>query len=402
MRIQPEWDMPGHGAWGYGMPELVSSACEEALDVTRPELYTFMKTFLGEMASIFEDKYLFLGGDELATDCFDDSPTIAAWMKSKGLNASSTQQYFWQQMTAKVFPSLNKTISVWRADDPNRGAFAANLPRGSVLNVYQSLMTAWHQTLPAGTYTVVSMAGDRWCDFCVMTSVADTNSHCNMPVNVRRLLATTLFCQKCTYHPLTTVLFCFRFLRYLDSEASGYNQNSWKSTYNFNAAPSGRSDFASETGGSWFVPPNTSSTEQSHMLGGETAMWGEGINKDNFDAYVWRAAAAAAERLWTTELVLGCPDQICPGIAAAAAAAGAKLPQVSHWLTEGTNPNRLDDQLCRMSRVGIRTGPIAPGFCPSDEDADTLVELEGRKRLEAEVAQLRVELATLRKRLVDG
>eukprot|EP01043_Picozoa_sp_COSAG02_P109554 COSAG02_NODE_45642_length_355_cov_0.824219_1_plen_118_part_11 len=84
-------------------------------------------------------------------------------MKAKGLNASSTQQYFWQQMTEKVFPSLNKTISVWRADDPNRGAFATNLPAGSVLNVYQSLMTAWHQTLPAGTDTVVSMAGDRWC-----------------------------------------------------------------------------------------------------------------------------------------------------------------------------------------------------------------------------------------------
>jgi hypothetical protein len=89
------------------------------------------------------------------------------------------QPDFWQQMTAKVFPHLNKTISVWRADDPRRGPFASNLPAGSVLNVYQSLKTAWQQTLPAGTRTVVSMAGDRW---------------------------------------------------YLDSEASGYNQNSWKST----------------------------------------------------------------------------------------------------------------------------------------------------------------------------
>ena len=89
-----------------------------------------------------------------------ESPTIASWMKTKGLNASSTQQYFWQQMTAKVFPHLNKTISVWRADDPNRGAFASNLPQGSVANVYQSLQTAWQQTLPAGVKTVVSMAGE--------------------------------------------------------------------------------------------------------------------------------------------------------------------------------------------------------------------------------------------------
>ena len=55
VRIQPEWDMPGHGSWGFGMPELVSSACSSALGVTRPELYTFMKKFLGEMADIFEE-----------------------------------------------------------------------------------------------------------------------------------------------------------------------------------------------------------------------------------------------------------------------------------------------------------------------------------------------------------
>ena len=95
VRIQPEWDMPGHGSWGYGMPSLVTSACTSALDVTRPELYTFLRSFLGEMGSIFSDDFLFLGGDELSTSCFDNSPSVAAWMKAKGLNASSTQQYFW-------------------------------------------------------------------------------------------------------------------------------------------------------------------------------------------------------------------------------------------------------------------------------------------------------------------
>ena len=347
VRIQPEWDMPGHGSWGMGMPELVTSSCSSALDVTRPELYTFLRSFLGEMGAIFSEEFLFLGGDELSTSCFDDSPSVAAWMKAKGLDASSTQQFFWQQMTAKVFPHLNKTISVWRADDPNRGAFASNLPTGSVMNVYQSLKTAWQQTLPAGTKTVVSMAGDRW---------------------------------------------------YLDSEASGYNQNSWKSTYNFNAASLQRgASWASSSGGSWFVPPNASAAQHADMLGGETAMWGEGINKDNFDAFVWRAATAAAERLWTTERALGCPEATCPGVGAAAAAAGMPMPKTTYWLTEGGNTGRLDDQLCRMSRMGIRTGPIAPGFCPSDEDTDTVTqEVELRQRLEEQLAELRLELARLK------
>jgi hypothetical protein len=281
-------------------------------------------------------------GDELGATCFDDSPSVAAWMKAKGLNASSTQQYFWQQMTARVFPHLNKTISVWRADDPNRGAFASNLPTGSVMNVYQSLKTAWQQTLPAGTKTVASMAGDRW---------------------------------------------------YLDSEAGGYNQNSWKSTYNFNAhAGTETGTWVSSTGGSWFVPPNASEVQHADMLGGETAMWGEGINKDNFDAFVWRAATAAAERLWTTEEVLGCSEAVCPGVGAT----GAAVSKTSYWLTEGENSDRLDDQLCRMSRMGVRTGPIQPGFCPSDEDG-AVTEVELRQRLEAQVAELRLELARFKK-----
>ena len=75
------------------------------------------------------------------------------------------------------------------------------------------------------------------------------------------------------------------------------------------------------------------------MRGGETAMWGEGINKDNVDEYVWRGAAAAAERLWSPQ------DQT----AAHADAAG-----------------RFAEFLCRMAVLGVRAGPIGPGFCPSD------------------------------------
>ena len=65
-------------------------------------------------------------------------------------------------MTAKVFPGLNKTISIWRADDKDRGAYTVNLPPGSVENVYQSLQTAWEQNVPGGVQTVLSMAGDGW------------------------------------------------------------------------------------------------------------------------------------------------------------------------------------------------------------------------------------------------
>jgi hexosaminidase len=233
VRIVPEWDVPGHGSWGFGKPELTTSYCKNALDPTNPAVYIFLKAFLLEMTEkAFVDDYLFLGGDELNTDCFDKSPAIAAWMKSHKLNASQTQQYFWQQMTANVFPALaanNKTISVWRADDPNRGPYAANLPPGSVANVYQSLSTAWKQTVPQGVATVVSMAGQKW---------------------------------------------------YLDTmPGGGYYQNAWETVYNLDRGPNG----------SWLVDPSWGASERALFLGGETAMWGEGVNEDNWEAFVWRS-----------------------------------------------------------------------------------------------------------------
>lgn len=137
--------------------------------------------------------------------------------------------------------------------------------------------------------------------------------------------------------------------------------------------------------GSWLGNPDWTPAQKALFLGGETAMWGEGINEDNFDAFVWRGAAAAAERLWSSEQSLGCPASSCPGIT------GAR--KQTYWLGQG-DP-RFADQLCRMSRAGVKTGPTAPGFCPSDAGSDR--QLQKRLyQLETENARLRAEVSRLR------
>ncbi len=76
IRVVPEFDMPGHAtAWLVGHPELGSAPgpytierkpgiFEPTLDPTREETYKFLDTFLGEMAALFPDAYMHIGGDE--------------------------------------------------------------------------------------------------------------------------------------------------------------------------------------------------------------------------------------------------------------------------------------------------------------------------------------------------
>lgn len=270
VRVMPEWDIPGHGSWGKGMPAVMG--CDIVLDPTQDATYDFLNSFFGEMMTIFTDQYVFLGGDEVDSSCWDENPRIVAWLKQKNMNSSQLQQYFWQQMATQVLPKSLKgrTVSIWEAD--NLQITPEDLPKGTVGNVYQSKATA---DITIGKHrmpSVLSIAGDNW---------------------------------------------------YLDSQCSGYNWNSWRCRYS--------------------VEPTSNVTRLPEnlplLLGGEGAMWAEGINKLNFDAYVWHGAAAIAERLWS--------------------------PANRTARVDAAEP-RLAEHMCRMSMRGFSPGPVFPGFCPSD------------------------------------
>jgi len=49
VRILPEFDMPGHGAWGKSHPELMAAPTAIEFDPTNEALYPFLKKFLEEM-----------------------------------------------------------------------------------------------------------------------------------------------------------------------------------------------------------------------------------------------------------------------------------------------------------------------------------------------------------------
>jgi hexosaminidase len=125
IRVMPEFDIPGHStSWLVGHPELGSAPgpykverqpgiFEPALDPTREEVYKFLDTFLGEMAALFPDEYMHIGGDENEGKQWDRNPKIQAFMKEKGLKDHHALQAYFNQHLLKILQKHGKKMIGW-------------------------------------------------------------------------------------------------------------------------------------------------------------------------------------------------------------------------------------------------------------------------------------------------
>ena len=125
IRVIPEFDMPGHStAWLVGYPELASQPgpyeierhagiFEPALDPTREQTYKFLDRFIGEMAALFPDEYLHIGGDENEGKQWDKNPAIQAFMKQKGIKDNHALQAYFNQRILKILQKHKKKMIGW-------------------------------------------------------------------------------------------------------------------------------------------------------------------------------------------------------------------------------------------------------------------------------------------------
>jgi len=125
IRVMPEFDIPGHStSWLVAYPELGSSPgpykiergagiFEPALDPTREQTYKFLDTFLGEMAALFPDEYMHIGGDENEGKQWDRNPQIQAFMKEKGIKDNHGLQAYFNQRVLKILQKHHKKMIGW-------------------------------------------------------------------------------------------------------------------------------------------------------------------------------------------------------------------------------------------------------------------------------------------------
>ncbi|HEX6715541.1 MAG TPA: family 20 glycosylhydrolase [Pyrinomonadaceae bacterium] len=125
IRVVPEFDIPGHStSWLVSHPELGSAPgpytierrpgiFEPALDPTREEVYKFLDTFLGEMAALFSDEYLHIGGDENEGKQWDRNPAIQEFIKKKGIKDNHALQAYFNTRLLKILQKHKKKMIGW-------------------------------------------------------------------------------------------------------------------------------------------------------------------------------------------------------------------------------------------------------------------------------------------------
>lgn len=125
IRLYPEFDVPGHAtSWLVGHPELGSAPgpyeierqwgiFNPTLDPTNEDLYVLLDSFFGEMAALFPDEYLHIGGDEVHDKHWKENEQIQAFMKDNGIADSHALQSYFNQRILKILTKYNKKMIGW-------------------------------------------------------------------------------------------------------------------------------------------------------------------------------------------------------------------------------------------------------------------------------------------------
>jgi hexosaminidase len=125
IRVVPEFDMPGHSsAWFVGYPDLASApgpfhierefgVFDPVMDPTRESTYKFLDTFIAEMAAIFPDHFMHIGGDENNGVEWKANPHIQSFMREHNLHDTAALQNYFNQRLLTILEKHGKHMIGW-------------------------------------------------------------------------------------------------------------------------------------------------------------------------------------------------------------------------------------------------------------------------------------------------
>ncbi|KXF83346.1 family 20 glycosylhydrolase [Enterovibrio coralii] len=126
IRVVPEINLPSHASQivkaypnlGSGDPSTYEGTIEwgvfpPLLDPTNPEVFEFVDAIVGEMAEIFPDKSLHIGGDEPLYGEWENNTRIQKYMKEHDIKDERGLQAHFNAKVQKILTKHGKDMSGW-------------------------------------------------------------------------------------------------------------------------------------------------------------------------------------------------------------------------------------------------------------------------------------------------
>lgn len=125
IRVVPEFDMPAHTSAALAAyPSLGAGSgpfrvqttfggFDDVMDPSRAATYRAIKRFLGEMVTLFPDRYLHIGGDENNFKEWAQNAHIAAFMRARRMTTFPEVSYYFTRRVEEILRSLHRRAIVW-------------------------------------------------------------------------------------------------------------------------------------------------------------------------------------------------------------------------------------------------------------------------------------------------
>ncbi|KTF16807.1 family 20 glycosylhydrolase [Pseudoalteromonas sp. H105] len=336
IRVLPEIGMPGHAsAIAVAYPKLMTKnklyemerhwgVFKPLLDIANPEVYEFIDTLVGEMVTLFPERYFHIGGDEVDPAHWLEDVKIKNLMQQSMLQSGADLQSYFnskvQPIIAKhqrvmvgwdeIFhPNLSNNIVVqsWRGHDSlnavAKAGYQGLLSTGFYID--QPQYTDYHYrndplllspridlTQPkriAKQFVIERLKGKAIQGELLLLGsqllIKLNNNHHQLAVKTTQLSPTQhLSAQLDSWMgPLT---FEFNFIK------------------NTGFVLIGNSRYPITTKDVLLPAPVTiteplSKTQETSILGAEATIWSEMVTEDNIDLRIWPRLFAISERLWS-------------------------------------------------------------------------------------------------------
>lgn len=384
IRVVPEIDMPGHAsAIAVAYPELLSApgpyamerhwgVLKPVLDPTKEATYAFAEAMVSELAAIFPDAYLHIGGDEVDDTQWKNNPQIQQFMRDHQLKDShALQAYFNRKLETilekhhrqmvgwdEIFhPDLPKSILIqsWQGQDAlgevAKQGYKGILSTGFYLD--QPQYTAYHyrnEIVPQGLKGV-DVIGDNesaqsWSfsmprlkgspvegSFTLVKGDEGWRGFIDFKGKSRRAVENiswrsddqvtfTVDSWMGETRPVVTLA---------DDKLSGYfllgNVRYPISGARLETVPDG------------IAPVVPDAAQQVNLLGGEAALWAENVAAPVLDIKLWPRAFAVAERLWSAQDVNDSENMYM------------RLQAVDSWSSVSVGLQQHSQQLTQFTRL---------------------------------------------------